>query len=98
LTQEQGLHKRSPTDKPQDQSLEFNIEVEHCLLCADKYANAVIMGCGHGGVCFECAVKMQQNAGTCPICRGKIEKILKLLPRTDGEHEAIAQYEVMQDE
>ena len=97
LTQEQGLHKRSHTDRLQYESLEINIEVERCLICADKYANAVIMGCGHGGVCFECAVKMQQKAGACPICRGKIEKILKLLPRIDGEHEAIAQCEIVQE-
>ena len=88
------MHKRSPTDQINQESLEIHIEVEQCLLCADKYANAVIMACGHGGVCFECAFKMQQVAGTCFICRAKIDKILKLLPRIDGEHEVIAQFQV----
>lgn len=77
------------------ETFEFKIEVEQCLLCADKYANAVIMKCGHGGVCFDCAFKMQQESGNCFICRAKIYRILKLLPRIDGEHEVIEQLQVV---
>jgi hypothetical protein len=38
---------------------------------------------------------MQQESGNCFICRAKIDRILKLLPRIDGEHEVIEQLQVV---
>ncbi|CDW85802.1 UNKNOWN [Stylonychia lemnae] len=35
-----------------------------CLICCDKIADSVIMDCGHGGVCFDCAIQLCINAYT----------------------------------
>jgi hypothetical protein len=89
-------HKRSLTQKELKKSpstCEIKIEIEQCFLCCEKYANAVIMNCGHGGICFDCALNMQKEAKSCFLCRGEIEKILKIIPCIDGDHEVIAEYE-----
>ena len=44
-------------------------EAEECLICFDKKPNAVIMNCGHGGLCFECAIKHWDKSTECHICR-----------------------------
>eukprot|EP00347_Sterkiella_histriomuscorum_P002210 403369045 len=35
-----------------------------CLICCDQPADSVIMDCGHGGVCFQCAITLCINAYT----------------------------------
>lgn len=49
-----------------------------CIICFDKLADAVIMGCGHGGICYECALENCKKSQECFLCRGKIEKVLHI--------------------
>jgi Zinc finger, C3HC4 type (RING finger) len=34
---------------------------EPCYICAHAVPNAVLLGCGHGGVCFVCAESLVQR-------------------------------------
>lgn len=49
-----------------------------CIICFDKFADAVIMGCGHGGICYECALQNWKKSQECFLCRAKIEKVLRI--------------------
>jgi Zinc finger, C3HC4 type (RING finger) len=42
-----------------------------CYVCEARDANAVLLECGHGGVCYECALGLvrQRRERSCPICR-----------------------------
>lgn len=58
---------------------------EHmCIICYDMPANACFMGCGHGGVCYDCAQKVAKKPPSqCPICRVGIEQVFKLTHYVD---------------
>jgi len=49
-----------------------------CYICFERAPNAVFMKCGHGGVCYECAIESWKKADTCLMCRQKVEAILKV--------------------
>ena len=51
---------------------------EMCLMCFDGEPDAVIMGCGHGGVCYDCVLKSWEKKDKCYMCRGNIESVLKV--------------------
>jgi hypothetical protein len=45
--------------------------------------NAVLLECGHGGICMDCAKRLLLTGGrTCPICRQLISQVM--LPRSDA--------------
>jgi len=43
-------------------------------------SDATIMPCGHGGLCYRCGqvLSTQERHQQCPICRGSIDKLLKI--------------------
>lgn len=49
-----------------------------CEICLDKICDAVIMECGHGGICYECSLKMWKSVGFCYLCRGSISQVLQI--------------------
>jgi len=67
--------------KPADQVPAPQKENENekiCYICFERAPNAVFMKCGHGGVCYECAIESWKKADTCLMCRQKVEAILKV--------------------
>jgi hypothetical protein len=32
-----------------------------CLICLENKADAVILNCGHGGICFDCGTKLSNK-------------------------------------
>jgi len=50
-------------------------ELKICTICYDKKACALIMPCGHGGLCYKCAISIWQNIGECPLCRKAISEV-----------------------
>ena len=61
-----------------------------CYICADREANAVLMNCGHGGMCYECGLILARREGEkiCPVCRSSIEQVLKICSQSvhaDGQ-------------
>lgn len=42
-----------------------------CMMCFTKEANTIFQPCGHGGVCFDCAIEIMKNGNIeCHYCRG----------------------------
>jgi hypothetical protein len=49
-----------------------------CEMCCEKLCNAVVMECGHGGICYECSLEMWKSVGHCHLCRGSISQVLQI--------------------
>lgn len=50
-----------------------------CYICCERRADAVVMECGHGGVCFTCATVLADSPPhLCPVCRKVIQEVFKL--------------------
>ena len=47
-----------------------------CVVCMDRPRDTMILPCGHAYLCGECVVNLPNRK--CPMCRGKIEKTVKL--------------------
>ena len=56
-----------------------------CWICLrdDVPADAVLLHCGHGGICLDCAKHLWNRRAPCPMCRASIELIAKV---GDGVH------------
>ena len=65
-----------PIDEPDKENNPADEKV--CYICYENAPNAVFMVCGHGGICYECAVKTWRKQDICAICRHNIENILKV--------------------
>lgn len=48
------------------------------MVCFASNADSVIMECGHGGICYECAIKMWKRAESCFLCRQPILQVLQI--------------------
>eukprot|EP00936_MAST-01D_sp_MAST-1D-sp1_P002358 g2358.t1 len=57
-----------------------------CVVCMQNACGAVLLPCGHGDFCFECAQKVATRKAECPICRTPIREAL----RYDGINDALA--------
>lgn len=41
-----------------------------CVICFENQPDAVLMNCGHGGICHKCAVELwKKTDGLCHLCR-----------------------------
>lgn len=40
-----------------------------CLICFDRAPDSVFMDCGHGGICYECALEIWKATAECYLCR-----------------------------
>ncbi|CAD8111634.1 unnamed protein product [Paramecium primaurelia] len=45
---------------------------QKCIICCDNPPNAVLMICGHGGICYKCGLEMAQKSKECFLCRQQI--------------------------
>ncbi|CAK88075.1 unnamed protein product (macronuclear) [Paramecium tetraurelia] len=67
------LHDKQ--DQPRSISLS---SINQCCICFDNEPDALFMQCGHGGVCYHCALDMWKNKDECYLCRKKIERVLQI--------------------
>ena len=53
-----------------------------CLLCCHRTKNASLVHgrIGHLVCCYPCAKKLWRKQADCPMCRRKVEKIIKIIP------------------
>ncbi len=49
-----------------------------CALCFDASGDAVLMECGHGGICFRCGTRLLRMKGSCPLCREAVVLVLRI--------------------
>ncbi|CAD8094910.1 unnamed protein product [Paramecium sonneborni] len=61
--------------KSQDAQQQSNSK---CIICCEKPSNAVLMNCGHGGICYQCAIQMAQKSKECFLCRQNIQEIYEI--------------------
>ncbi|KAJ8599228.1 hypothetical protein CTAYLR_006384 [Chrysophaeum taylorii] len=55
------------------------VDPKLCYVCCVEKRDAVIMECGHGGVCFSCGKNLAaRHPRSCPICRQPISAVLKV--------------------
>eukprot|EP01017_Pseudomicrothorax_dubius_P034445 TRINITY_DN4720_c0_g1_i8.p1 TRINITY_DN4720_c0_g1~~TRINITY_DN4720_c0_g1_i8.p1 ORF type:complete len:452 (+),score=28.43 TRINITY_DN4720_c0_g1_i8:333-1688(+) len=52
--------------------------VNACLICYEKNQDAVIMKCGHGGLCYDCALELWGKSDECFLCRERISQIVQI--------------------
>ena len=57
---------------------ESKSETSVCALCFDQSPNAVLMECGHGGICYRCGIRLVKLKEKCPLCRESVDLILKI--------------------
>ena len=58
---------------------EEGLDGETCWICCVGGRDAVLLECGHGGICFACAQKCaRQRPPLCPMCRQRISRIVQL--------------------
>ena len=80
------IEGRNPDSEEQNKSaiiLDRENPQEKCLICFDKDTNSILLGCCHGGMCSDCAVKAWSKTDKCHICRGKVDSLLKFCYDTD---------------
>ncbi len=46
---------------------------KECMLCLTASCDAVLQDCGHGGVCYDCAVNLFKTQRKCMLCRQSIK-------------------------
>ena len=49
-----------------------------CYLCWANDPNALLMTCGHGGICYECAIALVNKKNECMQCREIVTEIHKI--------------------
>mmetsp|Transcript_41255 Transcript_41255/g.68637 ORF Transcript_41255/g.68637 Transcript_41255/m.68637 type:complete len:590 (-) Transcript_41255:378-2147(-) len=55
-----------------------------CWICAEGPPDAVILTCGHGGLCYSCAMKCwRQKSRQCPMCRDRIKHVARVSATAD---------------
>jgi hypothetical protein len=45
-------------------------------VCYDTDADTVLLSCGHGGLCVECAARLWRSDRRCPLCRRDVHGVL----------------------
>jgi len=81
---ELSIHKLRPikTEGESNKKAKINKQdatlVQTCTICLDKIANAVLMNCGHGAICFNCGLTLLSTACECHLCRQQIVQVLRI--------------------
>ena len=52
-----------------------------CYVCCERKPNAILENCGHGGICYECAISLMNKRNKCMQCRNTVETVLKIDPK-----------------
>ncbi|KXS10063.1 hypothetical protein M427DRAFT_63002 [Gonapodya prolifera JEL478] len=52
-------------------------QAKECIVCFDQPKEAVLVPCGHIGMCMACAEQLKRQGKRCPICRQNIERVIK---------------------
>jgi len=64
--------------QPDQESQNISKEEEVCYLCCINPPNAVLMTCGHGGICYDCGLKLVSKKNECMQCRRPVTEIYKV--------------------
>ena len=59
-----------------------------CYICEINQPNTILMGCGHGGMCLDCAKASILKKNNCMECRRPVESIYKIEKDNNKQVEA----------
>jgi Zinc finger, C3HC4 type (RING finger) len=82
--------EHTPGRKPVSEAGNTKLNETGVNLCSVCYANepdSVFMRCGHGGICYDCAIDIWKATGECYLCRLEIEQILQVEPQKNEQGE-----------
>lgn len=80
ITSKQRSESMEPQAPRISESSQSSDGSRQCVICCEFPANAVVMQCGHGGLCLACATAMWKRAEVCHFCRQKIDNIVHVQP------------------
>ena len=49
-----------------------------CYICEENKPDTILMGCGHGGMCKDCALLSMKKNNNCMQCRKPIQSIYQI--------------------
>jgi hypothetical protein len=49
-----------------------------CYVCMARVATAMLVDCGHAGLCMECGRKLLAIGRGCPLCRAPITRVMQV--------------------
>lgn len=49
-----------------------------CYVCMERQATAMLLDCGHAGLCLPCAKRLLASTRTCPLCRNPISRVMQV--------------------
>jgi len=52
--------------------------VNECVVCMDSKKSHVLVPCGHVCVCKVCAGNIVATKQACPVCRARVEQVIKV--------------------
>ena len=55
-----------------------SFQKQTCTICLDADSNSVLMDCGHGAICFNCALTILNTTCECPLCRNPVVQVLRI--------------------
>ena len=70
-------NRPSHSEKSISDSKRHNNDEKLCYICYENTVNAILMDCGHAGVCFECACKLIEKKNECMECRARVDEIVR---------------------
>jgi hypothetical protein len=71
------------SDSPAIPSSENN-ESNTCVVCWERESNAILLECGHSGICVECAGKLWDDSRLCPLCRQGFAGVMRITSCTSS--------------
>lgn len=55
-----------------------NTDETTCYVCMAAPASAILLECGHVGICLDCAVRLCATTRRCPLCRKYISRVREI--------------------
>lgn len=49
-----------------------------CTICYSQKSNTVLLDCGHGGICIDCATDTMKKNNHCLFCRARVVQIIEI--------------------
>ena len=73
------------TSLPTDAQIQIAAEDDSsCIVCWDQPRDAVLLECGHGGLCVACADLLWRQTRRCPLCREEFAGVMRIVDASDA--------------
>ena len=56
----------------------------NCIVCWEQPQDAVLLECGHGGLCVACADLLWRQTRRCPLCREGFAGVMRIVDASDA--------------